>query len=1013
MVKKKSVSTKTSENAAASPSPNDRLILKVERIDGTQKIITDIPVSDIIIPQNGEGGIDQQKALNYIKNSFSIEAGMVVESPSTPNQYWLWNDQLLAQMLLKHIDPQMAIVVETKMNSFNVAMKTPFATLQKKYRNNFSIKAVSEVTVQQSPHIIKYSDYSGTSDLGYEYADIAFLSAIHYFRQGNLAAARTAYNAGRQMWDGVGFKDKGSITGDYALYKSALGLLAEKVTGFDTIGIPKDYFKRFQNENNGGMTTDITGGQPSGSQNIETTCLVLFAENPSLLPPETIDPPVCPPDKEWSDQYQKCIPICKEGERYDPVTDSCVIIQPSEKFILGQIGDTHGMDGSGATGFRELVNKHKCNFIVHTGDITDTERDDDGYINLTKSLNLVYGKDFANSQGNHESREESGEGAEEDMENAFPTLKQNEWLQMYHIKNCVIIIGNTQAIGYSQTDSNAGKWLIDTLIKARQLVTSGQADWIFYFQHKPFWTMKAAHESLFNFRYNFHPLFDQYGVDICGHGHNHNMQRTMPILYVGASNTPPKVNPKMVGNAHDMSMLPHGIVVNINGTATKNSSFTENKNAWTVYAEDRGHAYCVYTIEGKKLNCKYISIGSGTILHEYNLTKEGSVPADEAVARLDLPSTAEPLQKNVRADASQSVADTVEITETTSENIQLRDAGQWVKEFDIPDKDNFSIGIQAVARKGNKQSVVQKAVQVRRQGPIEGDIDEFGQIWFHANGDQFLIKQSRDEEDDDRWSGNISGVRRGYESMMIAKSIGTNSSSHFASKIFGGNHSGSGASSQRWYDLGVRYDGRIQLQWEGVGHPDNHNFTLPDRCWLIKKLNRVLEAGYLGLKWFVYKLSGPDGSPANGGVLVKMWVNEDPIDEVTKKVKNENWKLALQFIDGVDVQVIDPQNYSAPDTCDIEIRRSDTKQHEVWGGGQHIRRLGTFTLKQEKKMIAEIMKSMDVKERDKINEENKRLAKEVISKCVAFDCPREGEEGDNIKMIKKGKKTPSSAAATD
>ena len=139
-------------------------------------------------------------------------------------------------------------------------------------------------------------------------------------------------------------------------------------------------------------------------------------------------------------------------------------------------------------------------------------------------------------------------------------------------------------------------------------------------------------------------------------------------------------------------------------------------------------------------------------------------------------------------------------------------------------------------------------------------VDSNGIPWFCATGQQDVISQSRDESADDRWSGNVTGVGRGYETTMIAKGTGTNSSSHFASKLFGGNHSGSGASSQRWYDLGVRVNGEVQLQWEGP-HPNNHDFSLPASKLHISNIGVTLEGNWIGLKWLVYKkVAG--GSPA-------------------------------------------------------------------------------------------------------------------------------------------------------
>jgi hypothetical protein len=235
-------------------------------------------------------GVDLVKALNFIKNSYRSNPGLLEEAPGF-NVYWLWNDQLLGQIALKHLDPVLAQTIENKMNSYGVTMRTPWATLDPQYRNNFSVRGASEPTISTNPPI-RYSDYNHATIVlpVTAYADIAFLSAIHHHYNGNASASRTAYDAGKAMWNGQGMEDDGNITGEYAVYKVALGVLAEKLTGFPTIGIPANWFAAFQNAN-GGITTDKTGGVPQGSQNVETTAAVLFALNPLYLQPPTNQPP--------------------------------------------------------------------------------------------------------------------------------------------------------------------------------------------------------------------------------------------------------------------------------------------------------------------------------------------------------------------------------------------------------------------------------------------------------------------------------------------------------------------------------------------------------------------------------------------------------------------------------------------------------------------------------------------------------------------------------------------------
>ena len=306
------IETRCSDTDNLTVYPNDStVVVKLLAGDSVNPppIVTPPPPD---LPQSTTG-VNQTAALNFIKNSYRSSVQMVEEAPGF-NVFWLWNDQLLAQIVLKHLDPVMATTLENRMNSFNVTMRTPWATLDPQYRSNFSIKQASEPTIQAGPPTIRYSDYGGALDLSInEFADIAFLVAIHQFYLGNISAAQTAYDAGRAFWDGQGMDDDSNITGEYATYKTALGLLAENITGFSpSIGIPDNYFGPFQHAN-GGIYTDKTGGVPDGSQNIETTAAVLLALNPSLLgnaappnpppsggggnppPPTNPPPPVTPP----------------------------------------------------------------------------------------------------------------------------------------------------------------------------------------------------------------------------------------------------------------------------------------------------------------------------------------------------------------------------------------------------------------------------------------------------------------------------------------------------------------------------------------------------------------------------------------------------------------------------------------------------------------------------------------------------------------------------------------------
>ena len=49
------------------------------------------------------------------------------------------------------------------------------------------------------------------------------------------------------------------------------------------------------------------------------------------------------------------------------------------------------------------------------------------------------------------------------------------------------------------------------------------------------YTLPSTHSAIALLRSTYHPLFEQYGVDLVLQGHNHNYQRTYPIKFNSSS----------------------------------------------------------------------------------------------------------------------------------------------------------------------------------------------------------------------------------------------------------------------------------------------------------------------------------------------------------------------------------------------------------------------------------------------------------------------------------------------
>src|SRR5215218_5229346 len=90
-------------------------------------------------------------------------------------------------------------------------------------------------------------------------------------------------------------------------------------------------------------------------------------------------------------------------------------------------------------------------------------------------------------------------------------------------------------------------------------------------------------------------------------------------------------------------------------------------------------------------------------------------PVQDPVANLVAPSQVQAGQ-TVVLDASQSVADTLTITQTAGQPVTLTDIGAFKKQFTAPNG-NFQLGFQAIAQKGSKQATTQVSIQVSTTPP--------------------------------------------------------------------------------------------------------------------------------------------------------------------------------------------------------------------------------------------------------------------------------------------------------
>jgi hypothetical protein len=87
-------------------------------------------------------------------------------------------------------------------------------------------------------------------------------------------------------------------------------------------------------------------------------------------------------------------------------------------------------------------------------------------------------------------------------------------------------------------------------------------NWIIVFQFRTFYSSNSTHPGLDELQDTYHPLFEKYGVDLVLQAHNHNYQRTYPIMYNQSKTFTPIVTDINTENYFD----PKGVIFATVGT---------------------------------------------------------------------------------------------------------------------------------------------------------------------------------------------------------------------------------------------------------------------------------------------------------------------------------------------------------------------------------------------------------------------------------------------------------------
>ena len=111
-------------------------------------------------------------------------------------------------------------------------------------------------------------------------------------------------------------------------------------------------------------------------------------------------------------------------------------------------------------------------------------------------------------------------------------------------------------------------------------------------------------------RDTYHPIFEQYGVDLVLYGHNHSYERSVPLRY---DEVTPETPIYSLSETQDW-VDPIGQIFATVGTGGAGLYSWDNKASYIVKQQDDLHGFLDVTINDNVLSAKYFTITPDALL---------------------------------------------------------------------------------------------------------------------------------------------------------------------------------------------------------------------------------------------------------------------------------------------------------------------------------------------------------------------------------------------------------------
>jgi predicted phosphodiesterase len=152
----------------------------------------------------------------------------------------------------------------------------------------------------------------------------------------------------------------------------------------------------------------------------------------------------------------------------------------------------------------------------------------------------------------------------------------------------------------------------------QQASTNDKTDWIIVCGYRPFYTSPTMHPAPSNLRDVYPSLFEKFGVDLVITGHNHNYQRTYPLLSDPEESNNPEIKDKSINN-YENPGAPIYVTVGTAGGDLYN--FGGKAPFVAKQFSETGFLDIDVLIDGKQLNAKFLDYESNSDKDYFTINK--------------------------------------------------------------------------------------------------------------------------------------------------------------------------------------------------------------------------------------------------------------------------------------------------------------------------------------------------------------------------------------------------------